>query len=65
LLKGDIRDEMEFEDVGDFAHFPRYDTGDEYFLRLVKLSPEQINLIYQFSAWNVYSNPDQFSLLQK
>ena len=65
LLHKRIRDEIDKGDLGEFANFPRYNTVDEDILRMVKLSKEQINLLYQFSAWNVYSNPKAFSLLNK
>jgi hypothetical protein len=60
-----IRKEINRGDLGDFPHFPRYNTIDEDFGRIVKLSKKQINLLYQFSAWNVYSNKDQFDFLKK
>lgn len=46
-----------------FEYFPAYATIDENSLRLVKLSPKQINLLYQFSAWHVYTYKEEFQSL--
>ncbi|MDG1333000.1 MAG: patatin-like phospholipase family protein [Crocinitomicaceae bacterium] len=65
-LEWEIRDQI--KDLGgfpDFAHFPHYKTIMEDTGKLVELSPQQINLLYQFSAWNVYSNRDKFRILMK
>ena len=42
---------------GPFPNFPLYKTVDENgFLRLVQLTNQQVNLLYELSAWNVYHN---------
>lgn len=65
-LEWEIRDQI--KDLGgapDFPHFPNYKTVMENTGRLVELSAQQINLLYQFSAWTVYSNPSKFDILTK
>jgi hypothetical protein len=65
-LEWEIRDQI--KDLGgapDFPNFPHYKTVMENTGRLVELSAQQINLLYQFSAWTVYSNPDKFKLLSE
>ncbi len=60
-LEWEIRDQITLMNGRpDFHDFPNYKTVDEVFGKLVELTPQQINLLYQFSAWNVYSNPDRF-----
>jgi hypothetical protein len=63
-LEWEIRDQI--KDLGgrpDFPKFPHYRTVMENTGHLVELSAQQINLLYQFSAWTVYSNPEKFSIL--
>ncbi|MEO0469209.1 MAG: hypothetical protein AAF206_06290 [Bacteroidota bacterium] len=63
-LDQSIRSEIDDSYLVDFPFFPLYRLiGEDS--QLVKLSPKQINLLYQFCAWNVYSNADQFSFLSK
>jgi hypothetical protein len=65
-LEPEIGDQIkDFSGRPDFKDFPNYNTIGEDALRLVQLSPQQINLLYQFSAWNVYSNAKKFEILKK
>jgi len=57
----DIRDQIkDLDGFPFFPYFPRYALIDEDLGRIVQLSAEQINLLYQFSAWHVYSNEEVF-----
>lgn len=49
--------------AGSFANFPFYKTMFENIPHLVEYTPEQMNLLYQLSAWNVYTNPKLFEFL--
>ena len=63
-LEWEIRDQIkDLDGAPDFPHFPHYKTVMENTGRLVELSAQQINLLYQFSAWTVYSNSDKFQFL--
>jgi hypothetical protein len=62
-LNTDIQDDIGRGDFGSFAHFPHYSTIDQNLLKLVQLTPKQINLLYQFSAWTVAQNPEKFAFL--
>ena len=65
-LEREIRDQIKYANgLPSFKDFPNYKTIGEDALRLVQLSPKQINLLYQFSAWNVYSNPGKFEILKE
>ena len=65
-LEWEIRDQIkDLNGEPDFKHFPNYATVGERFGKLVELSPQQINLLYQFSAWTVYSNPEKFDILKE
>lgn len=65
-LEWEIKDQIkDLDGEPDFKHFPNYNTIGEKTGKLVELSPEQINLLYQFSAWTVYSNPEKFNLLKE
>ena len=60
-VEPEIGDQLkDFDGFPLFPFFPRYAIIDEDLGRLVKLSAEQINLLYQFSAWHVYSNAEVF-----
>ena len=44
---------------GAFPEFPLYKLiGENGLLKWISLTKEQVNLLYQFSAWNVYSNKE-------
>ena len=65
-LEWEIKDQIkDLNGFPDFKHFPNYKTMMEDTGKLVELSPQQINLLYQFSAWTVYSNPEKFNLLKE
>lgn len=50
---------------GAFPAFPLYKLiGENGLLNWISLTKEQVNLLYQFSAWNVYSNRDVFDFLK-
>ena len=62
-LEWEIKAELDLGFAGEFKDFPRYRTVGEN-IALVQLTPKQINLLYQLSAWNVYTNKDAFTILQ-
>lgn len=50
---------------GAFPEFPLYKLiGENGLLKWISLTKEQVNLLYQFSAWNVYSNREVFDFLK-
>lgn len=59
-----IRLEIGKGPAGKFANFPFYKTMFENVPHLVEYTPEQMNLLYQLSAWNVYTNPQLFEFLK-
>lgn len=61
-LEWEIKAEIDLGIVGEFRDFPNYRTAMEN-LGLVQLTNRQINLLYQLSAWNVYSNKEVFDFL--
>ncbi len=50
---------------GAFPEFPLYKLiGENGLWKGISLTKEQVNLLYQFSAWNVYSNKEVFDFLK-
>ena len=50
---------------GKFPDFPLYKLiGENGLINGISLTKEQVNLAYQLSAWNVYSNKDVFDFLR-
>ena len=60
-----VQDEIAKGNSGDFPNFPFYKTMFEDGIRLVQYTPEQVNLLYQLSAWNVYTNAEMFEFLKE
>ncbi|NNE25977.1 MAG: hypothetical protein HKN09_03975 [Saprospiraceae bacterium] len=62
-LEWEIKVELDLGILGDFPYFPHYAlVGEDG--ALVRLSPREINLLYQLSAWNVKTNPEAFEFLK-
>jgi hypothetical protein len=52
--------------AGKFPDFPLYKLiGENGILKGISLTASQVNLLYQLSAWNVYSNKEAFDFLRK
>jgi hypothetical protein len=52
--------------TGDFPDFPLYKLiGENGITKGISLTTPQVNLLYQLSAWNVYSNKEVFEFLRK
>ncbi|MEQ6124110.1 hypothetical protein AAON49_07930 [Pseudotenacibaculum sp. MALMAid0570] len=50
---------------GKFPDFPLYKLiGENGLINGISLTKEQVNLLYQLSAWNVYSNKEVFDFLK-
>ncbi len=50
---------------GAFPEFPLYKLiGENGYFNGISLTKQQVNLLYQFSAWNVYSNKEVFDFLK-
>jgi hypothetical protein len=65
-LKQEVQDEICKGPDGAFPDFPLYKLiGEDGLLNGISLTKEQVNLLYQLSAWNVYSNEDVFSFLNQ
>ncbi len=56
-LPDSVQYEINLGNKGLFADFPNYKLiGETTFPKLINLSTQQANLLFQLSAWNVYSN---------
>lgn len=62
LLPPDVKKQICDGPDGKFPDFPLYKLiGENGLQNGISLTTEQVNLLYQFSAWNVYSNKDVFT----
>ena len=65
-LKQEVKDKLCEGPDGPFKDFPLYKLiGEDGLLNGISLTKPQVNLLYQLSAWNVYSNEVVFSFLSK
>lgn len=65
LLSTEVKEEICAGPNGAFPEFPLYKLiGENGYLNGISLTKEQVNLLYQFSAWNVYSNKEVFDFLK-
>lgn len=65
LLSTGVKEEICAGPDGAFPEFPLYKLiGENGYLNGISLTKEQVNLLYQFSAWNVYSNKEVFNFLK-
>lgn len=60
-----VREQIALGAKGAFPDFPSYKLFFENgFSKGISLTRKQVNLLYQLSAWNVYSNEDVFDFLR-
>jgi hypothetical protein len=65
-LKQEVKDEICKGPNGLFPNFPLYKLiGEDGLLNGISLKKPQVNLLYQLSAWNVYSNEEVFEFLKE
>ncbi|MFT5254659.1 MAG: hypothetical protein ACI87N_003736 [Flavobacteriales bacterium] len=65
-LKKPVLDEICLGPQGEFLDFPLYKLVFENGItKGISLTKPQVNLLYQLSAWNVYSNKEMFDFLKK
>ena len=65
-LKAPVLDEICLGSQGEFLDFPLYKLMFENGItKGISLTKPQVNLLYQLSAWNVYSNKEMFDFLKK
>ena len=65
-LKASVLDEICLGSQGEFLDFPLYKLMFENGItKGISLTKPQVNLLYQLSAWNVYSNKEMFDFLKK
>ncbi len=61
-LSDDLKEEIAKGKKGMFPYFPHYDLMFENGVTHgISLTKEQVNLLYQLSAWNIYSNEVVFN----
>lgn len=66
LLPTEVQEEICKGPDGKFPDFPLYKLiGENGLVNGISLTKEQVNLFYQFSAWNVYSNKEVFDFLKE
>ncbi|WP_046758885.1 patatin-like phospholipase family protein [Kordia jejudonensis] len=65
-LQAPVLNEICLGPKGEFPDFPLYKLIFENgFTKGISLTTAQVNLLYQLSAWNVYSNKDAFDFMKK
>lgn len=64
-LPDPVKHEICLGPKGKFVDFPLYKLiGENGITKGISLTKPQVNLLYQLSAWNVYSNKDMFTFLK-
>jgi hypothetical protein len=64
-LPTDVQEEICKGLNGKFPEFPLYKLiGENGLINGISLTKAQVNLLYQFAAWNVYSNKEVFDFLK-
>ena len=65
-LPKEVQEEICLGPNGKFPDFPLYKLiGENELINGISLTKEQVNLLYQLAAWNVYSNKEAFKFLKK
>ena len=60
-----VQEQIKLGARGDFPDFPLYKLIFENgFSNGISFTPQQVNLLYQLSAWNVYTNKEVFDFLR-